>query len=58
MKIKSLKKKNILLYFWGYPLEPSIGEIWHFFLNFGQIVAIENLKKHSNLVLLIFNFSF
>jgi hypothetical protein len=46
-----MKKKSnfflILLHFWGYPLEPSTGEIWHFFLKFGQIVAIENLKKHS-----------
>jgi hypothetical protein len=44
--------KNIFLYFWLL-LEPCI-EIWRFFLNFGQILATENLRKHLILALSIF----
>jgi hypothetical protein len=33
--------------------EPCL-EIWQFFLIFGQIMAIDNLKKHLSLAVLIF----
>jgi hypothetical protein len=33
-------------------------EIWKFSLIFGPIMAIENLKKHLILSLLVFNFTF
>jgi hypothetical protein len=42
MEVKICK---ISFYIFSYILEPCI-EIWHFFLKFGQILAIENLKKH------------
>jgi hypothetical protein len=32
-------------YIFGYVLEPCM-EIWWIFLNFGLIMAIENLRKH------------
>ncbi len=48
--------KKILLYFY-YLLRPWI-EIWQVFLNFGWILAVENLKKHLKLALLIFNTAF
>jgi hypothetical protein len=41
----------------GYLLEPCI-EIWRFFLNLFQILAIENLKKLLILALLVFSFTF
>jgi hypothetical protein len=28
------------------PTSKNVKEIWGFFLNFGQILAVENLKKH------------
>jgi hypothetical protein len=37
---------NILLYIWLKLLEKCI-EIWRIFLNFGQIMAIENPKKYT-----------
>jgi hypothetical protein len=37
----------------GYLLEPCI-EIWRFFFDFVQIVAVENLKIHLTLALFIF----
>jgi hypothetical protein len=33
-------------------------EIWRFLLKFGQTMAIENLKKHLILALLVFNIAF
>jgi hypothetical protein len=39
----------------GYLPEPCIEEIWRIFLNFGQNMAIENLKENLILALLIFN---
>jgi hypothetical protein len=49
MKIKFLnillKKQNCLLELWV--------EIWQFFLNFGQILIIENLEKHLILVMVV-----
>ncbi len=44
-------------YMVGSLLEPCI-EIWWFFLNLFQILAIENLKKLLILALLIFSFTF
>jgi hypothetical protein len=44
-------------YMVGYLLEQYI-EIWQFFLNLFQILAIENLKKLLILALLIFSFTF
>jgi hypothetical protein len=41
--------------FFGYLLEPYI-EILCFFLNFGHILAIENLKKHLTLAFKFFKF--
>jgi len=38
-------------------LKPYL-EIWKNFLNFGRILAIENLKRHMILQLLIFNVTF
>jgi hypothetical protein len=46
--------KKIVIYIFGYLLEPCI-EIWKIFLNFDQIMATENLKKH--LILALKNFS-
>jgi len=39
MKIKNFKTP------FGYLFEPCI-EIWQIFLNFSQILSLENLKKH------------
>jgi hypothetical protein len=47
----------MFFYMVGYLLEPCI-EIWRFFLNFFQILAIENLKKLLILALLMFSFTF
>jgi hypothetical protein len=33
-------------------------EIWRFLLKFGQTMAIENLKQHLILALLVFNIAF
>jgi hypothetical protein len=53
MKVKILNISYIL----GHQLEPYIG-IWQIILNFGQIIAIENLFFNLILALLICNFSF
>jgi hypothetical protein len=45
------------LYIFNYLVQPWI-EIWQVFLNFGWILAVENLKKHLKLALLIFNTAF
>jgi hypothetical protein len=50
MKVKFLKHPSLFL---ATLHQPCI-EIWRFFLNFGRIVAIENLKKHIILALLLF----
>jgi hypothetical protein len=48
---KKLKQISIIL--------ATYLKIWRFFFDFGQIVAVENLKKrHLTLALLIFNLSF
>jgi hypothetical protein len=44
-------------YVFGYLLEQCM-KIWWFFLKFGWILVIENLKKHIILALLIFNTTF
>jgi hypothetical protein len=48
-KQKTLKHLSIFL---AKILEPHI-EIWRYFLNFGRILAIENLKKYLISALLI-----
>jgi hypothetical protein len=45
------------LYIFGYLLQTGL-EIWRFFLNFGGIKAIQNLKKQMILPLLLFNIAF
>jgi hypothetical protein len=45
MNMKGKKFKTSLCIF-GYLLDESCLEIWWFFLNFGQILAIEIPKRH------------
>jgi len=41
-------------YVFGYKQIELFVEIWQFFLNFGKILTIENLKKHLSLALFDF----
>jgi hypothetical protein len=44
-------------YIFGYLLKPCV-KIWIILLNFNQIMAIENFKKHFILAHLFFNIAF
>jgi len=57
LNIKELRKKRHPSILLATLLERCI-EIWQIFLKSNQILAIENLKKHLILPLLIFNIAF
>jgi hypothetical protein len=49
LNFESKVLKNFLVYFW-LPILNNVSKYGDFFLNFGLIMAIENLKKHVILV--------